>query len=278
MKRTLFPLTVLSSLLMSACGLVFIPGSGKIASTNRSVSGFDQVVFSVPGELTIVQDGSESLKIEGDDNLLGHIQTSVVNGILHIDLEPGIAGLAPSRPILYSLSVKSLKSLKLDGSGNIRAASLEGDRFGLDLDGSGNVVLGNVKVNELIFNLDGSGTLDLKTLSAKNVTLTLNGSGGASIANLSAEGLVSAIDGSGHFTLNGKVARETLQINGSGNYDARGLQSQQAQVSINGSGDGRVWVTDKLEVFITGSGGLAYQGSPKISQQVTGSGSIYPIE
>lgn len=277
MKRTIFSLSVIPALLMSACGLVFIPGSGKIASEARKVSGFDRVVLAAPGQMSLNQDGSEALQIETDDNLLQYIQTHVDGGTLYIEVVPG-ANLAPTKDIHYKLSVKSLKAFDLDGSARVDSASLKGDQFELNLNGSGDINLGSVSLDTLTFNLDGSGSLLLNTLAARKVTLGMNGSGSGTFNGLTADELDAGINGSGEYILKGKVTSQKLETIGSGNYDAQQLESQQTHITITGSGDSKVWATELLDVTIDGSGTVAYQGTPRVTQQVNGSGTIRSID
>jgi len=277
MKHTLFPITMLSALLLSACGLAYIPGSGKIASQTRSVSNFERVVLAAPGQLSLTQGDNEALKIETDDNLLGYIHTRVESGTLYIEVTPG-TNLVPTRDIIYTLNVKSLKAFDLDGSASVNSSGLQGDQFELNLNGSGDIALGDVKVDTLTFNLNGSGSLKLDTLEARKVSLGMNGSGSGTLNGLTADELQAEINGSGQYILQGKVTRQSLQTIGSGNYDAQKLESQQAQITITGSGDSRVWATQGLDVSIFGSGTVDYLGTPKVTQQVSGSGSIQSIE
>jgi hypothetical protein len=53
--KTKLSLTVASAilLLLSACGMAVVSGSGNIVEEVRDVRGYSQVVFSAPGELTI---------------------------------------------------------------------------------------------------------------------------------------------------------------------------------------------------------------------------------
>ena len=96
--KTKFSITVISaiSMLLSACGMVIVSGSGKIVDETRNVQGYSRVVFSAPGELTIAQNGREGLVIETDDNLLRYIKTSVQGEILYIYVEPNMADPALS--------------------------------------------------------------------------------------------------------------------------------------------------------------------------------------
>ncbi|MEW5830711.1 MAG: DUF2807 domain-containing protein [Chloroflexota bacterium] len=67
---------------------------------------------------------------------------------------------------------------------------------------------------------------------------------------------------------------QSITVNGSGDVNAAGLESQAASVTIVGSGDIQIWVNESLDIPITGSGNIDYRGKPRISQNVTGSGKI----
>ena len=277
MKKTIFPFSMIWALLLSACGIAYVPGSGKISSEMRQVSDFDQVVFSAPGRMDLVQGGSEGLKIETDDNLLQYIHTSVQGRTLYIEVAAAVQ-LAPSNDVHYTLNVKTLKAFNLEGSARVSSTGLQGDQLTLSLDGSGEIALGDVKLDTLNFGLNGSGSLDVKTLAAKKVTLDLNGSGRGTLNGLAADELEARINGSGRYVLNGKVTRQSLETIGSGKYEAQKLESQQAQVTVTGSGDSKVWATQALDISIFGSGAVVYQGSPRVTQQISGSGSVNSIE
>src|SRR4051812_42037552 len=45
-------------------------GSGIVTTEQRPVGAISEVVLSTPGDLTIEQNGSESLTLEGEDNIL----------------------------------------------------------------------------------------------------------------------------------------------------------------------------------------------------------------
>lgn len=279
MKRTLLPLTAFVTLLLSACGLNIVAGSGKVIGEDRAVSGYTKVVFSAPGELTISQGDSEALRIEAEDNLLPYLHTTVENGVLRISVEPMMTTLQPTRPIRYTLSVKSLDSLTLTGSGDIRAEKLESERFALTLTGSGDISLGELAAqNSVLANLTGSGSLNVDSLSAASLTLTLSGSGDVDFTDLQTGTLTTVINGSGTFTAAGKVDAQTAQLNGSGSYRASGLESASAEISVLGSGDGHLWVTETLKVRITGSGDVSYKGKAFLTKTILGSGGVRSLQ
>lgn len=259
MNRTLLPLTALVTLLLSACGLNIVPGSGKVIGEDRAVSGYTKVIFSAPGELTISQDGSEALRIEAEDNLLPYLHTTVENGVLRISVEPLMTTLQPTRPIRYTLSVQSLDSLTLTGSGDISLGELAAQ-------------------DSVLANLTGSGSLKVDLLSAASLTLTLSGSGDVDFADLQTGTLTTVINGSGAFTAAGKVDAQAAQLNGSGSYRASGLESASAEISVLGSGDGHLWVTETLKVRITGSGDVTYKGKAFLTKTILGSGGARSLQ
>ena len=278
MKKLFFPLNVLIAIILSACNMTVLTGSGKIVSSNRPVSSFTRLVFDAPGDLTLTQNGKESLSIEGDDNLLEYIKSEVVNGELHIYVAPEAVMMEPSKTIRYSLNVKNLSQVTLNGSGKISAGIFKSDEFGLKLNGSGGIAFGSLNVKTLDFNLDGSGALGVQKLNAKSITLGTNGSGNTQISDIRAEALQVNLNGSGEYDLQGKITRQNAQILGSGKYDAHSLESAQAEISVNGSGHAQVWAADEINASILGSGSIAYVGSPKMTQKIAGSGSIYPLK
>ena len=289
-----FTITSAIALLLSACGVAVVPGSGEIVFQERAVSGFSQVVFSAPGELTLKQNGDEGLVIEADDNLLQYIKTDVQGDVLYIGLEPGIINLYPSKSIQYTLNVDALTRVTLNGSGAIRAGGLIASSLDFDLNGSGDILVGAVTSENTSINLDGSGqfrlnnlitdqfrtTLDgsgdilIKEAIAKTAWLDIDGSGTLSLTDIIADTFETKIDGSGNSTLGGEVKSQKITITGSGNYNAQNLQSLEANVRITGSGDANILVTEELTVTITGSGDITYRGEPTLTETVTGSGDI----
>jgi len=289
-------LTVTSviAMLLSACGVAIVPGSGKIISETRDVGGYSQVVFSAPGELTIVQNGKEGLVIEADDNFIQYIKTSVRGDVLYIYVEPELIKLYSSKPIQYTLDMDALTRVTLNGSGDIRAGGLIASNLDFDLNGSGDILIGAVTsksttvaldgsgqyrfnslmTDQLSTSIDGSGDIHIKDAIAKKADFEIDGSGTLALTNIVADTVNVQVDGSGDSTLSGKVRHQAIAIHGSGSYDARDLQSQETIVKIIGSGDSKVWVTDELTITLTGSGSITYRGEPAITKSITGSGDL----
>ena len=122
-------------------------------------------------------------------------------------------------------------------------------------------------------NIDGSGDLIVKKLAADKFEVTLSGSGRGRLV-LSVKELDARISGSGGFVFTGKAGKQRGEISGSGDYDAKGLRTNNTRFIISGSGRALVNAKETLDVEITGSGQVEYLGSPRIDQRISGSGDI----
>jgi Putative auto-transporter adhesin, head GIN domain len=151
-------LSVTVSLLMLAlvsCTFAQTRGSGKIISETRDVSGFTGITLESTGNITITQGESESLSIETDDNLLPLLTSKIENGVLVLSTQDNTY-IEPSKGIRYTITVKSLKSLEISGTGDINAAGLTLDALAVDISGSGDIELSGT-VNSQTVTISGTG-------------------------------------------------------------------------------------------------------------------------
>lgn len=223
--------------LINACNSNSITGSGNIVKEHRRVSGFNKVTVSGPGHLFISQGDSESLEIACDDNIAAHILTIVKSGTLEIG--PKNATLKPSEPIRYSLSLKTIDSLKTSGS-----VLIDGDAL---------------RVAGLRVVMSGSGKLSLRNLEAQSIEFDISGSGKINIES-------------------GNTKNQRISISGSGEFSVPNLKSENIDLTISGSGKAKVWATNEMDIKISGSGKVSYHGSPRISTNISGSGKIEGLD
>lgn len=206
--------------------------AGELAREARAVAGFDRVVKAGVGDLVIRQGERESLVVEAEQRLLSRLSTEVRQGVLHFDTRG--SQFVSRHPVRYLLTVRDLKSVDMDGSGDLAASNLR--LAGLDL------------------RLAGSGDTNLKGLQADRLDVRITGSATVAVA--------------------GRVDRQTVSIEGAGDYDASRVQSDQVQVVIDGAGDVRVRVRQRLVARILGSGDILYYGDPQVEEAVTGAGQV----
>lgn len=210
-------------LLISACGIGTIRGSGNMVTEPRDVSGFDRVSLSGTGEVVITQGDEESLTVETDDNIMPYVITEVSGGTLHLALDAERArSISPTR-LRFTVAVRDLAGLEVSGSGSATSTGIDTERLDVEVSGSGDV----------------------------------------RIDSLTAEAVGVQISGSGDVELRGEVTGQDININGSGEYIAGDLRSQTARVAVSGSGDATVWVTESLDASVSGSGSVNYYGTPQ---------------
>ncbi len=236
MKKTMIfvSLLLLIALVTSACEINVTTGSGKVITQTKVVSGFSSVTFAGLGELNITQGSTESLTIEGEDNILARLLVEVKDGDLYIGFERDNWQdmVRPTRNIKYDLKVKNLNSL----------------------------------------NLSGAGSVTVPKLQAESLILKVSGAGGVKVSQLSATNVTSTLSGAGNLELNGKVTNQSITLSGVGNYSSGDLQSLTATVGLSGAGSATLWARDVFNVKISGAGSVSYYGAPKINKDISGLG------
>jgi hypothetical protein len=236
-KRLIFvSLMAVLALTLNACTINMITGSGRLITETRNVSDFNSLLFAGIGDVTIVQGGSEGLKIEAEDNIMPKIITEVRGSQLYIGFvrENWQDIVRPTKGIKLTLSIKDLNSMEISGVGSLNADSLQ--------------------ANDLSIKVDGAGGVTIHKLAATNLTTIMSGAG-----NIELSGKASALDAT---------------LSGVGNFACGDLQVQTADVKVTGAGGATVWASSHLDVNITGAGSVSYYGSPSIAKNIAGVGVV----
>lgn len=206
---------------------------------DRHLSGFHAIEVGGPYDVTITQGSTESVKVEAPENIMPHVTTEVVNGVLkiynkHNDMFHW-GDLFHHKKILVYVTAKYLNSIEVSGSGDAAFKNgLHGDKMSLKVSGSGDV----------------NGVLEVKELETK-------------------------ISGSGDVRISGHAETSAVQVSGSGDYHARDFITQNTDVHVSGSGDASVYASNKIDASVSGSGDISYAGSPKsVFKRKSGSGDI----
>jgi hypothetical protein len=206
---------------------------------DRHLSGFNAIDVGGPYDVTITQGNTESVKVEAPEDILPHVTTEVVNGVLKIYKKHNDSfhwnDLFGHKKILVYVTVKELNRISVSGSGDVAfRGGIHSDKFSLGVSGSG----------------DADGVLEVKSLEI-------------------------SVSGSGDLKLSGHAETSAIRVSGSGDVSARGLITQDTQVHVSGSGDAKVYASNKLDASVSGSGDVSYSGSPKsVSKSKSGSGDI----
>jgi hypothetical protein len=229
--KTSLGLTIVM-LLMSACGIIPTFGSRNLISEARDVSGFERVEVSGGGSLDIIQDGTESLAVETDDNVMPYVTSEVRGGTLYLGMDFGLRSFLPSR-LHFTLHVKDLTGITTSGSWDVVSESIQTGDLSIVISGSGKVIVNALTVDKLDTTVSGSGELDL-TGDAKQHTIDISGSGKYLVGDLRTRGTTVSISGSGNVTV---WASESLAVNISGHGDVSYYGSPQVSFDQSGSGN-----------------------------------------
>ncbi|HEX3761380.1 MAG TPA: head GIN domain-containing protein [Kofleriaceae bacterium] len=104
--------------------------------------------------------------------------------------------------------------------------------------------------------------------------IDLTGSGDITARGLQADHLAIGLGGSGNIRADGTAHDLEIDVRGSGDIAFGQLAAERARVSVSGSGDVDVSAARALDVSISGSGDVTYHGDPELKKHVSGSGSV----
>lgn len=221
----------------SASTIITVSNSKKSKSDeNREVSGFSGITSSGSYTIFITMGNKESLRLEGDADVLSEIETKVEDGILKIRNKKRMNGWNWNNngKVNIYITAKSLNSLILSGSGDIK-------------------VTGVIKANKLNNTISGSGSISL---------------------SIDAEDYVATISGSGKIRAKGVAENVKINLNGSGNFEGNDLRTSVTIARVSGSGNISVSADKNLDAMMSGSGNIRYSGNASVNSVKSGSGSI----
>lgn len=104
--------------------------------------------------------------------------------------------------------------------------------------------------------------------------LTISGTGTVTARAITTDALTVQSSGTVNISISGAVRQQTVELQGTGQYDATELQSERATIAVLGTGSVSVQVSDALNVTLRGTGSLEYSGTPALTQQIVGTGTI----
>lgn len=239
MNKVLLGLALLIVLKSSAqWGWEKIEGNGKVKKETRSLGGYTAISSSGSWDVMIAYGESSTIQVEGDENLLGYIETKVDNGRLSIKSKN--VNLRSRNKITIYVSLTRLTGLSLSGSG--------------DMIGQGK------------FRNDG------------NTEFKVSGSGNMKVSMDKVTTAEVSISGSGNIRLSGSANTVSARISGSGNVDCSELVCDDATAHVSGSGNVKVNANRSVDASINGSGNILYKGAAlDVKKHVSGSGRLSHI-
>lgn len=213
-----------------------IEGNGILKKETRKVQPFTGISSSGSWDVMVAYGNSTDVTIEGDENLLEHIETVVENGKLYIRAKK-YGNIRSKNKITVYVTATRLQHLSLSGSGDIIG------RGEFKNEGTTNVMV------------SGSGNIRFEFDQFNEIDVSVSGSGG--------------------IKMKGTAKEIEARISGSGNIDCKEVISDDASAHISGSGNIKVHANTSIDVHISGSGNVHYSGNAQnIRTHKNGSGRI----
>jgi len=262
----------LAFIIITGIGYSQTKGNGNVVTQERNTGDFTAIKLTCSADLFISQ-GSTSVKVKADENILDMIETTVSNGILEINIKG--RGFRSASVLKVYVTMPTLKILKNSGSGDIEFENVfkAVDLF-IGLSGSGDLEA-DFDVKNLELKVSGSGDTELSGVRG-TFKVSIAGSGDLEAEGLRLEDCYIKNTGSSDIEIEGKTNYLTVNLAGSGDLSAYNLTSVNASVTNSGSADITLNVVEKLQVTLNGSGDLTYRGSPvNVDIMSNGSGDVY---
>jgi hypothetical protein len=188
-----------------------IIGSGKPATRQVEVSGFQSVHASLPCFVEIVRDNAFHVNFTADDNMVEHLTAVKVGETLRLELKQG--SYQPRTRITARVGMPSIAALDLDGAVHARIEGFESDHpFHAKIDGASRLE-GSIKAGEVVVDCDGAGRAALRG-AATAIKVKADGASHVDLGDMTAGSADVQLSGASHATIN---AREQLS------YATRGV-------------------------------------------------------
>lgn len=208
--------------------------AGPQTTQSYALTGFTAVKVTGPDDVTIRQGDAFSISAKGPKAIIDELEIKLDGDALSIGRRnSGFSFSSSNEDVDITITMPKLNALRLTGSGEIDADTVDGDAV------------------EAV--VTGSGDLKVAKLSGKSAKITISGSGDVEVGS-------------------GTIGTGDYSITGSGNIDADGLTATSLSISIAGSGDVEARATGTADVNILGSGDATIDGGAKCSTRTMGSG------
>ncbi|MBE0650135.1 MAG: DUF2807 domain-containing protein [Bacteroidales bacterium] len=239
----------------------------------RKTGPFSAIQINCSADVYLTQGNNQSVVVETENSNQDKIITEVDGNTLVIKTKP-YTNLYTKRLRVY-VETSQIKSLAVNGSGDIHTQSIRGDNLNIAIKGSGDVFAGELQLDQLQANIMGSGDLSFSG-KVSGLKLNIRGSGDTRISNIESSNADFSIQGSGDVMISGKADQATIWLQGSGDFKGSDFTVSKAVTNQLGSGDVHMTVNDNLTLTIKGSGDFYLGGNPKvINSEIRGSGELH---
>lgn len=192
-----------------------VKGSGVVKTEKRSLASFSALDVSCPTSVEVRCQGSQSLEISGDDNIVQLITTEVKGDTLYIRSS---TDYDPHDKLRISVSTPNLKKFVFAGAGEADLSDVKNDRMEILLSGAGSINASG-ETKEADISLSGAGSVDAKNLHA--VDANVNSTGVGSVDIYATGQLDAKTSGIGEINYYGSPKKVNKQAGGMGSINEK---------------------------------------------------------
>jgi Putative auto-transporter adhesin, head GIN domain len=208
MKKILITLLAGCVVLVGGCHLPGVRGNGQIKTEERPIAAFANLDAGGAFEIEW-QNGSPSLRITTDENLLPYIESDVSDDTLRLRTQEHVW---PTRGVKVVISSPTRTGGRIRGAVKLTVKQLSGPIFALESKGASQVSLDG-STDRLLVDMTGASQLEADGLQAKTAEISTTGAGDAEVAVT--DMLKVVITGAGKVTYSGDPTIKK-QITGAG--------------------------------------------------------------
>jgi len=170
-------LCLLAFVMSASTGCQGVKGSGTPRTEGRQVAAFSALEAGGAYRLDVKQGLTTSLELEGDDNLLPLVETTVKDGRLLIRSRET---LRPTSDIAVRITTPRVESVSLAGSSELHLSGIDGPALRLQISGSGEAWVKG-RADQLDLTVTGAGEVHASHLLARKVAVRVTGAGEAEV-------------------------------------------------------------------------------------------------
>ncbi|HEX8668349.1 MAG TPA: head GIN domain-containing protein [Allosphingosinicella sp.] len=216
---------ILAAALALAAATAATAAPAEAAERTYSVTDFDRVQVEGPFQVTLATGRPSTARAIGTADAIARVAVEVQGRTLRIRRNRSGWGGYPGdavAPVRIEVAARSLRAAAVTGSGSLAIDRASGLRVDVSVSGSGSLAIGSVEADTLIVGLLGSGTI----------------------------------------TAGGKAKTLRATVQGSGDFDGRGLRGDDLQLTADTAGTVAVGAVRTAKVNAAGAGEVEILGNP----------------
>ncbi|SDZ76836.1 GIN domain-containing protein [Microbulbifer marinus] len=253
----------LAALLLVVATFSAVAQAEETTSRQFDVSGFTRIALKGSSHVQVIQGERFEVVASGPAKAMPYAKAEVNGDTLELSVEEdkkrwfGIITVSSDLEVEYRVTMPKVEAIKVTGSGEAMADTLESESLELRVTGSGTIRVDKVAAESLVTTVTGSGDLMVGTALAVKGQASITGSGDLRLDNFAGESLGADIKGSGDMVIGGRVAELSINVMGSGDFVGRSLRADSASGSVMGSGDIVIRRPARDSFSVMGSGDIA---------------------